>query len=274
MMQILWLSIGKRIFRSFCHSIKMCDPYAKFSDHDHDVFARAKRDFSFYSPFVDFSRKRILDVGSGLGKKTTFFSMQDAWAVGMEICKESAKASYRFVKERGLEKADFVVGDATALPFKTESFEIVTSNDALEHFEHWCSAVLEMERVVQESGHVCINFGPLWLSPFGSHMDFDEDFSPPWGHLIFSEGTIKEVLIHFGKIKETERDKPLFMNHLNRVTVKEFIQMLERTGLKILFIRLRTVPPFTLLLKTPFREYFTTGVVAVCQRVPTVDVSS
>jgi hypothetical protein len=142
----------------------------------------------------------------------------------------------------------------------------VVSHDAMEHLKCWRSAVLEMERVVKSGGHMCVNFGPLWLSPFGSHMDFGEFFSPPWGHLIFSEEAIKDVLISFGKVKENDRDKHLFMHHLNRITASEFREMLKDTKLNVLFLKLHTVFPFEPLLKTPFREFFTTQVIALIGR--------
>ena len=105
-------------------------------------------------------------------------------------------------------------------------------------------------------------------------MDFDEFFSPPWSHLFFSEDTIKDALIYFGKIKESERNEPLFMHYLNRITVKEFRQMIKKMELKVLFVKLRSVPPFGLLLKTPFYEYFTNGVVAVLKHTRPIDDSS
>jgi len=249
--------------------MKMLDPYEKFSDHDHDIFAAAKRDFSFYSPFIRFSGNKILDVGSGSGIKTAFYSMKSGEAIGVDIDKGDLRESHRFIRERELEQVDFVAAEAGHLPFRRNSFDIVISNDALEHFKNWRNAVLEMERTVKSGGYVCINFGPLWLSPFGSHMDFSEFFSPPWAHLIFSEETIKDVLILFGKIREIDRDKHLFMHHLNHITVMEFKEMLKDTKLNILFFKLRTVPPFEALLKTPIREFFTTGVVAILERAHT-----
>ena len=151
--------MGRRIFYGLYHS--MLNPYAKFSNHDYDIFARAKRDFSFYIPSVNFSGKRILDVGAGYGRKTAFASIKGGEAIGIEICKEGAKGAHRFAREHGLGLVDFVQADAAHLPFRQKSFDIVISNDALEHFADWRTSVFEMERVIENGGYVCLNFGPL-----------------------------------------------------------------------------------------------------------------
>lgn len=269
MLQIFWLKIGRRTFRGLYEPMKMLNPSEKFFDHDRDIFAWAKRDFFYYSPFIRWSGNKILDVGSGSGRKTAFYSIKGGEAIGVDISKWGVREAHRFVRDREFEQVDFIVAEAGHLPFRRNFFDIVISNDALEHFKNWRNAVLEMERIVKSGGYVCINFWPLWFSPFGSHMDFGEFFSPPWAHLIFSEENIKDVLISFGKVKETERDKPLFMHHLNRVTAREFKEMLKETKLNVLFFKLFTVPPFGPLLKTPFREFFTTQVIALLERVPT-----
>jgi SAM-dependent methyltransferase len=85
MLQVFWLKIGRRIFRRI-YQPKL-NPYDKFSDHDRDIFAPAKRDFSYYSPFVDLSGNVILDIGSGLGRKTAFCSIKGGRAVGVDIDK-------------------------------------------------------------------------------------------------------------------------------------------------------------------------------------------
>lgn len=266
-LQVFWLRVGRRIFRRLYQST--LNPYDKFSDHDSDIFARAKRDLSYYSQSIHLSGNQILDVGSGSGRKTALYSTKHGGAVGVDIKKWAVKESHRFVRNRKLEQVDFIVAEAGHLPFRRDFFDIVISNDALEHIKNWRKTILEMKRVVKSGGHVCINFGPLWLSPFGSHMSFREFFSPPWAHLIFSEETIKDVLILFGKVKEIERNKHLFMHHLNRITASEFKEMLRNTKFNVLFIKLRTFPPFEPLLKTPFREFFTTQIITILEEAHT-----
>jgi len=265
-LQIFWLKVGRIIFFRLYQPLKVLNPYEEFSDSNGDSFAQARRDFSYYGQSVNFSGNEILDVGCGSGRKTAFYSTQGGDVIGVDFSRLAIKESHRFVKDRGFRRVDFLVAEAGFLPFRRGSFDVVISNDALEHFRNWRGAVLEIERVVKSGGYMCMNFGPLWLSPFGSHMDFSENFSPPWAHLFFSEENIKEVLISLGKVSETGRDKPLFMHHLNHITVNEFEGILKNTKLNVLFFKLCTVPPFEPLLKTPLREFLTTRVIALLKK--------
>lgn len=144
---------------------------------------------------------------------------------------------------------------------KQDSFDVTVCNDTLEHIYDPRRAVLEMERVVKLGGYVCINLGPLWLSPFGSH--FSEFYSPPWGHLFFSEKSVKNVLIKFGRFRESEFQR---FKELNRITLREFNEILHNTQLKKLFLTLYAVPPFEPFLKTPLREFFTIQIIALLRK--------
>jgi ubiquinone/menaquinone biosynthesis C-methylase UbiE len=266
LLQILWLRVGRRFFRRLYEPTGSLTPYEEFSDHSGDMFATAKRDFSTFSRFVDLSGKRILDICSGEGKKTAFYSLKSKETVGVDIGKDFVREAHRFARNRDLQQVDFVTGDAGHLPFRASSFDLVISNDAFEHLKDWRNTLREIERILKDRGLACLSFGPLWLSPFGSHMDFGEFFSPPWSHLLFSEEDIKGVFFALGKIKDTDLNKPLFMHHLNHITSQEFKQSIRSNEFSVRFFKLFTVPPFNPFLKTPFREFFTTRVAVVLQK--------
>ena len=269
-MQMLWLKVGRGFFRRLYEPAGSLAPYEEFSDHASEYarakLAQAKRDLSTFSRFVDLSGKRILDIGSGDGKKTAFYSLKSRETVGIDIGRDYVREAYRSAKNRDIPKVDFVTGDAGQLPFRAGSFDLVISNDAFEHLKDWRSTLREIERILKDRGVACLSFGPLWFSAFGSHMDFGEFFSPPWSHLMFSEENIKGVLYALGKIKDTDLNEPLYMHHLNHITSQEFEQSIRSTEFSVLFFRLFTVPPFNLFLRTPFREFFTTQVAVVLQK--------
>lgn len=263
MLQIFWLKVGRQIFFRF-----YLKRFAELPNGSvGDIYARGKRDYSYYANFVDLAGKSLLDVGCGLGRKTVFYSIKGAKATGVDIDRQAVKEAHHFIKENKIQEIDFVVADAARLPFSECSFDVVISNDSLEHISMWREAIFEMKRVMKSNGFLCINFGPLWCSPFGSHMDFGEFFSPPWGHLIFSEKTIKAVLISFGKIAQADRNKPLFMHHLNRIKVKDFEEFLKIVKMKIILYRTRSVPPFEIFQHTPLREFFATQVITLLQKI-------
>ena len=89
---------------------------------------------------------RVLDVGAGTGM------LQDLVAdyTGLDI---SASASAYFHKP-------FVQGDARALPFKDNEFDVVWSVWVLEHIPHPELALREMRRVVKPGGYIYLS--PAW----------------------------------------------------------------------------------------------------------------
>jgi ubiquinone/menaquinone biosynthesis C-methylase UbiE len=102
---------------------------------------------------------RILDIGSGTGiilKTLEEFGQ----AFGMEMSSEAI----HFLKKRSLQRV--VCSNAEqALPFKNNSFSLVTCLDVLEHLDHDKELLVEMVRVCEDGGHVLVTvpaFNRLW----------------------------------------------------------------------------------------------------------------
>lgn len=103
--------------------------------------------------------RRILDIGSGTGiilKILEGFGQ----AVGVEMSREAIQ----FLKRRSLRQV--VCSDAEqTLPFKDNSFSMVTCLDVLEHLDRDKALLEEMLRVCQEGGHLLVTvpaFKLLW----------------------------------------------------------------------------------------------------------------
>jgi ubiquinone/menaquinone biosynthesis C-methylase UbiE len=102
---------------------------------------------------------RILDIGSGTGiilKTLEEFGQ----AFGMEMSREAIQ----FLKKRSLKRV--VCSNAEqVLPFKNNSFSLVTCLDVLEHLDHDKELLAEMVRVCEDGGHVLVTvpaFNRLW----------------------------------------------------------------------------------------------------------------
>ena len=270
LIQSFWLTLGRKIFFCICRPYVVSNPYERESSRERSITSfyqkTARRDFSYYSQHINFSGEKILDAGCGSGRKTSYYcSKASMEAIGVDINKSFIKSGHARAREdRKIERVDFLVADCAHLPFKRNSFDSVISNDTFEHFYDYQRIVSEMERAVKPGGHLCINFGPLWRSPFGSHLGFGEFFSPPWGHLFFSPRSIKNVLMRFGKFREKEWEQ---FKHLNRITAREFEKTLNRTGLRILFLKLYAPAPFEPFLKTPLWEFFVTQIITLLEKV-------
>ncbi|MEX3504340.1 class I SAM-dependent methyltransferase [Corynebacterium sp. LK2510] len=102
---------------------------------------------------------RILDVGGGPGYFADAFS--DAFYVGLEPSVSEMSAA-------GVTGYGAVRGDGAALPFASDSFDVVYSSNVAEHIPDWRAMGEEMLRVCRPGGLVVVSY-TVWLGPFGGH---------------------------------------------------------------------------------------------------------
>lgn len=238
-------------------------------ENDRDVYADAKRKFDYYGGQIDFSGKSVLDVGCGDGKKTAYFSTMSSETVAIDLVRQFIVLARDFARNCDLmAHPDFVVADSAHLPFRNGYFQVVISNDLMEHVADYTGTILEMERVAAPMGYVCIDFGPLWRSPFGAHLDTLgglDWFSAPWLHTIFPAESVKGMLIALGKMKESDGRSSLFRS-LNKISIEGFETILSGAKLKTLVFRLLSPSPLQIFSKTALREYTTYRVVSLLQK--------
>lgn len=85
----------------------------------------------------------VLDVGCGTGGPTKMLEKRTGYIVGVDI-------SNCFDKSKVSAKLDFVLGDATRLPFRDESFDAVVSFDVIEHIQNDLEFLCEIKRVMKK----------------------------------------------------------------------------------------------------------------------------
>jgi len=110
------------------------------------------------------TRAHILDIGSGTG-----IILKTLEEFGQAFGMERSQEAIQFLKKRNLKRV--VCSNAEkGLPFKNDSFSLVTCMDVLEHLDHDREILAEMIRVCEEGGHVLVTvpaFNHLW-SPHDS----------------------------------------------------------------------------------------------------------
>ncbi|HEY8203737.1 MAG TPA: class I SAM-dependent methyltransferase [Pyrinomonadaceae bacterium] len=101
--------------------------------------------------FKEFSGKRLLEVGCGMGTDLLQFARGGARVTGVDLTPRSIEISRHHLKLSD-ERADFAVTDAEKLPFADESFDVVYSNGVLHHTPDTGGAVREIHRVLRPDG--------------------------------------------------------------------------------------------------------------------------
>ena len=142
----------------------------------------------------------VLDVATGTGNAALALAPHVRWVVGLDITREMLDTAARVAAERGVTNVTWVLGDACALPFTDESFDLFIARAAPHHFPDLGTALSEAARVLRPGGRAVFI-----------------DCSPP--------PETRDVL----HAVETGRDP----SHVRSYTLEEWTQALEAAGLVV-----------------------------------------
>jgi ubiquinone/menaquinone biosynthesis C-methylase UbiE len=90
-----------------------------------------------------------LDVATGTGNTAFALAPLVRRVVGLDLTREMLDVATRLAGERKIENANWVLGDASALPFPDETFDIYVVRAAPHHFPHFDAFVREAFRVLR-----------------------------------------------------------------------------------------------------------------------------
>jgi SAM-dependent methyltransferase len=141
-----------------------------------------------------------------------------------------------------------------------ETYDVVVSQDAMEHFDEPRVALSAMARALRPEGLILLTFGPPWWAPYGAHMRF---FCPiPWLQLCFSEKTVMAVRTryrHDGAKRYQEVE-----GGLNKLSLRRFERIVHGSGLRLIECRYVAAKKIQSLTRVPVvRELATVLVTAV-----------
>lgn len=121
--------------------------------------------------------QRVLDVAAGTGNVAIRAAEAGADVVALDITPESLAAGRREAESRGVE-LDWVEGDAQALPFGDNEFDVVTSSAGAMFAPDHQAVADELLRVCRPDGTI----GMIAFAPDGLSKEFFEllgRFAPP-----------------------------------------------------------------------------------------------
>lgn len=131
---------------------------------------------------------KILDLGCGNGLSSAIISQSGRWVIGTDISLFFLSGSAHLQHAR----LRYHVCDVLDLPYKDEKFDVVSSNELIEHVTDAPKALLEMIRVLKKGG-ILIIMGPNLCSPMWAIMDLARMLIGKKGRQGWSE-TKKEAL--------------------------------------------------------------------------------
>lgn len=92
---------------------------------------------------------RVLDLGCGTGYGTAELAQHARSSTGVDISPDAiAYAREHFP----LPNTTFLTASATALPFATGSFDLITAFEVIEHLENWHDLLIEARRLLHADG--------------------------------------------------------------------------------------------------------------------------
>src|SRR5712692_6967052 len=96
--------------------------------------------------------ERVLDLGCGAGHTALALAPLVRSVTAVDVTPEMLDVASELAKARGAANVSFREADATALPFDTSSFDLVTSRYSAHHYSDPAAALAEVERVLGPAG--------------------------------------------------------------------------------------------------------------------------
>lgn len=204
--------------------------------------------------------KAVVDFGCGEGLESIALAREENCAVlGLDTNTRILERAIGNAAIAGLQDRQVIF---LARPTKEMlgAFDVVVSQNAMEHFPDPEGVIREMKALLRPGGVLLITFGPPWFAPYGSHMHFF--CRVPWLNLLFSEKTVMAVRSRY-RNDGAERYVDV-ESGLNMMTLRRFEDFVSRSGLSIRSRRYGCVKGQDWLGRIPWiRELFVNRVTAI-----------
>ncbi|NIM19624.1 MAG: methyltransferase domain-containing protein [Candidatus Latescibacteria bacterium] len=132
---------------------KHWDEFWKSSKNLDDVYSNEGRIAANLEKFIDLSGMKVLEVGAGTGRDSDDIASRGAEVFTLDYSEEALKLMQDWLKS----STEIVCGDARAIPFADEVFDVVFHQGLLEHFRDPETLLLENKRVLKDGGTLLID---------------------------------------------------------------------------------------------------------------------
>lgn len=261
------MKIGEAVLRAFSRKPKMGD-YNQGGEQEPlgEELTLLRREFPHFSTLV--KGKRVVDFGCGAGRLSVALVKEEGcYVCGIDTNTSTLSKAKKLASERGLTESNIVFLERPACAM-LQTFDIVISQNAMEHFRDPIGILNTMKGLIHEDGKILITFGPPWFSPYGPHMYFF--CKVPWLNLLFSERTVMNVraLYRNDGAKRYEEVE----SGLNKMTIKKFESIISHSGLSVRYKKYSCIKRQNWMAKLPVLRELAVNVIScilVFERTPT-----
>lgn len=121
-----------------------------------EIYDNDGRIFDEAAGKIDVDGKLVMEVGAATARDSVLFAGAGAFAVALDYSAEALKLAGEAARERKVGLL-LVCGDAEALPFRAEVFDLVFHQGVLEHFRDPMPLLRENARVLKRGGTVLVD---------------------------------------------------------------------------------------------------------------------
>ena len=184
--------------------------------------------------------KKILDIGTGTGDFAIIAAKYtNAKIIGVDLSKKMIDVGKKKVNKKNLNtRISFKIADAEKLPFKKNSFDVITSGFVVRNFENMQKGLSEMYRVLNQEGIILI-LEPSNPSKFPLKQIYNFYFSlilPIIGQIISKD---KNAYKYLTKSVKKFPDKNQFILELNKIGFKKCEYIPLTLGVASLYIAIK-----------------------------------
>jgi ubiquinone/menaquinone biosynthesis C-methylase UbiE len=136
----------------------------------------------------------VLDVCGGAGHLSRHLSPRAREFVVIDLTRSQIDTGRDAVAREGIDNVSFLEGDATAMPFDADRFDLAMSRFAFHHLPDQEAVVREMARVVKPGGHLAV----IDMLSGGARHDELEILRDPSHTSAFTEPALQAMLARGG----------------------------------------------------------------------------
>lgn len=173
---------------------------------------------------LDESKKlRILEIGCGPG---ALAGALHRWYPNSEIVAIDRDSNFIEYAKENISGVKFIEGDATALPFEADTFDVTISNTVCEHIEPGIFYA-EQKRVLKNNGVCLVLSARKGIKQLAECLKMTETEKEFWDSITDKENVLVKYAV--GKYSMTEQELPIVMGNNGFINVSTAYAVIDLT---------------------------------------------